>query len=153
MKAEIIRLAIAEVGTKESPANSNMNKYGEWYGKNGVAWCAQFVSYIMFIAGVKWPVNIETPKGFLWVRTLLIRAQQQKWITAVPELGDIVLLDWNKDKDPDHVGFFICWLIEGINFITIEGNTSDKGNQSNGGEVMIKVRFVVDVEAFVKIPQ
>lgn len=152
MKTEIIRLALAEVGTKESPPNSNLQKYGEWYGKNGVAWCGIFVSYIMALAKVKWPVNIETSKGFLWVPTILIRANQQKWVTEKPVLGDIVVFDWNDDKEPDHVGFFICWVVEGVSFLSIEGNTS-KDNQSNGGEVMVRERFAKNVAAFIAIPQ
>lgn len=150
MKTDIIVNALKEVGTKESPANSNMQKYGEWYGKNGVAWCAAFVSYIMFKSGVKFPVDVETPKGFIWVPSLYIRAKQNGWITLEPEAGDVVLFDWQGDKQADHVGFFICWLEKGKTFVTVEGNTSID-NDSNGGEVMVRVRNIASVQAFVRV--
>ena len=43
-RKEIIQRAAAEEGTTENPPNSNKTKYGEWYGLNGVPWCAIFVS-------------------------------------------------------------------------------------------------------------
>ena len=45
-RQSIIDTAAAENGTKESPANSNKTKYGQWYGLDGEKWCAIFVSYV-----------------------------------------------------------------------------------------------------------
>lgn len=48
--AELLKIAAAEVGTKEVPANSNNVKYNTWYyGKvvsgSAYAWCAAFVCW------------------------------------------------------------------------------------------------------------
>lgn len=46
MRNKIIQKAAAEVGTKESPPGSNRNPYGKWYGFDGYARCAMFVSWV-----------------------------------------------------------------------------------------------------------
>ena len=40
-----IEYAVTQYGYEESPYGSNMQKYGAWYGFNGVPWCAVFESY------------------------------------------------------------------------------------------------------------
>jgi len=37
--------ALRYIGAKEYPAGSNKTVFGQWYGVNGVPWCAIFVSY------------------------------------------------------------------------------------------------------------
>ena len=37
MAKDVLTVAAGEIGTTESPSNSNLQKYGEWYGWNGVA--------------------------------------------------------------------------------------------------------------------
>lgn len=63
-RTEIVSIAEAEVGYKEKKSNEdlddftanagkgNYTKYGRWYGSNGVAWCAIFVSWCANEAGV-----------------------------------------------------------------------------------------------------
>ena len=48
---KIIEIAVGELGVKESPANSNRQKYGKEYGVNGVAWCCQFAWWVFKHAG------------------------------------------------------------------------------------------------------
>ena len=48
---KIIETALAEIGVKESPANSNRQKYGKEYGVNGTAWCCQYVWWVFKPAG------------------------------------------------------------------------------------------------------
>ena len=47
---DILKIAKAEIGVKESPANSNDVKYNTWYYKKSVQgaypWCAVFVSWV-----------------------------------------------------------------------------------------------------------
>lgn len=154
MRELILKLAFAEVGYKESPANSNMTKYGEWYGDNGKKWCAVFLSWVYAQAGFKWPKQLDSPKGFIWVPVILIRARQFPTLyvrTFDPLPGDIVVFDWNKDQEPDHVAVFVKWITKGKTFESVEGNTS-KGNNSNGGQVMWrKDRKVEDVQAFIQV--
>jgi len=116
-----------------------------------VAWCAIFVSYIISKLSLKWGATLETEKGFVWVPSLYVRAKQQGWITLDPEPGDITLFDWDGNGQADHVGFFAGWIEKGKSFLCIEGNTSFT-NQSNGGEVMVRLRNFNSVQAFVKSP-
>jgi cell wall-associated NlpC family hydrolase len=137
MSQKIVDIARKELGYKEFPANSNKTKYGKWFGLDGVAWCAIFVSWCYDKAG--YPLgNIGFPKGFAGCQTGFAHWSKTKEITKDPQPGDIVLFDWNKDGRYDHAGIFIKDLGNGY-FQTIEGNTSAT-NQSNGGEVQERKR-------------
>jgi len=48
---KIVEIAEKEIGTTEYPANTNKTKYGAWFGLNGLAWCAIFVSWCYDKAG------------------------------------------------------------------------------------------------------
>ncbi len=136
---KIIQIARTEIGVSEQPPNSNKQKYGEWFGWNGVAWCAQFVSWCYSTAG--FPLgNIGFVKGFAGCQSAYSHFLATKEITTHPQEGDIVLFDWNSDHRYDHVGLFVKWIDEkkGV-FETIEGNTS-LTNDSNGGAVMSRTR-------------
>ena len=65
---KVIEIALAEVGTKESPKGTNKQKYGEWFGLNGVAWCGIFVSWCFSRSG--FPLGkIGFTKGFAGCQT------------------------------------------------------------------------------------
>jgi len=147
-REEIISIATKELGYKESPPNSNLNKYGEWYGLNGVAWCAIFVSWVYDQAGV--PLgNVDRPNGYQYCPSALAFWKRHDNVTVQPAMGDIVLFDWNGDNRADHTGIFKRWIdSEKKSFECIEGNTSPSNN-SNGGEVMLRVRKISQVAAFV----
>lgn len=137
---KIVQFAKSEIGTVESPPNSNLQKYGEWAKLNGVAWCGLFVSYCFAKMGFPLPkIGFAFP-GFAGCQTAYAHFLNSKEITTTPEIGDIVLFDWNGDHRYDHTGIFIGWIDEakGI-FESIEGNTSIS-NDSNGGKVMIRQR-------------
>ncbi len=53
--AAFVEIAAGEVGYKES--KKDMTKYGEWFGTNGVAWCAIFVCWCASKAGAPIPTN------------------------------------------------------------------------------------------------
>lgn len=153
LREKIISIAGKEVGYKESPQNSNLNKYGEWFGKNGVAWCGAFVSWVYAQAGYKWPKKMDTDKGIIWVPIVLIRAKQFPLVykrTFDPKPGDLVIFDWQGDNIEDHIGIFARWIEKGKTFESYEGNTS-AGNDSNGGKVMLRCRLVGKVKAFVNV--
>jgi hypothetical protein len=44
--------AAGELGYKESPAGSNHQKFGVWYGVDRQPWCAMFVSWCFWRAGM-----------------------------------------------------------------------------------------------------
>lgn len=135
--SKVVEVATKEIGVTESPKNSNKTKYGTWFSLSGVPWCAIFVSWCYAMAGEPLPA-IGFKKGFAGCQTGYAFFKKNKWITTNPQPGDIVLFDWNGDGRYDHTGIFVKW-IDKIHFETIEGNTS-LTNQSNGGEVMMRVR-------------
>ncbi|MBP6567168.1 MAG: CHAP domain-containing protein [Saprospiraceae bacterium] len=135
--SKVVEVATKEIGVTESPKNSNKTKYGRWFLLDGQPWCAMFVSWCYAMAGDPLPA-IGFKKGFAGCQTGYAYFKKNKWITTNPQPGDIVLFDWNGDGRYDHTGIFVKW-IDDVHFETIEGNTS-LTNQSNGGEVMRRVR-------------
>jgi hypothetical protein len=133
LKHKIAAVAAKEIGTKETPANSNKTKYGKWFGFDGVAWCGMFVSWCYYMAGFPLP-NIGFKKGFAGCQTAVAYFKKNNLIVTDPEEGDICFFDWNGDKRYDHTEIFIK-RIDDEYFETIGGNTS-LTNASNGGEVM-----------------
>ena len=134
----IINNASSDIGLAEE--GNNLTKYGEWYGMNGVAWCAISVSYWYFHSGHPLP-KIDTDCGFHYVPTLVNRFKSKE--TTKPNKADVFCIDFNGDGKWDHTGLFVGWEnAEKTKFWTIEGNTSpdEKGSQSNGGMVCRKVR-------------
>lgn len=134
---KIIEIAQKEVGYKETAGNKT--KYGKWFGFDGVAWCAMFVSWCYAQAGKSLP-KIGFTKGFAGCQTGYEYFKKNGWITDNPVPGDIVLFDWNGDKRYDHTGLFVEWDSSN-SFKSIEGNTALK-NDSNGGSVMLRSRSI-----------
>lgn len=134
---KIVEIARAEIGQGETPLNSNKSKYGKWFGMDGVAWCGMFVSWVYFHAG-KPLGNIGFTKGFAGCQTAVAYFKAKGWVTKTPVAGDIVFFDWNGDGRYDHTGIFVEKMGDG-HFNSIEGNTS-LTNQSNGGQVMLRMR-------------
>ncbi len=146
-RISVLSAAAAEIGQCETPPNSNKTKYGEWYGMNGVAWCAIFVSWA-FDKGGNPLGKVDTPKGFHYCPSGYNYWKANNQLTATPQGGDIVLYDWGKDGLPDHTSIFVKDNGDGKTFTAIEGNTS-AANDSNGGTVMKRVRYYSLVLAFV----
>lgn len=146
-RKNIIEIATAEIGTKENPANSNKTKYGAWYGFDGYAWCAQFVSWVYHFAGH--PLDkIDDDKGYRSCQSAYNYFKSKNLLTSDPQEADIVLFDWLGDGHADHTGIFHSWISKGSKFKCIEGNTA-YGNDSDGGQVMLRERNIQSVKAFV----
>lgn len=146
--------AIKELGTRESPSGSNLTEYGDWYGENGVPWCAIFCTWC-YEHGAKDAGFKDSPS---FVSLAASGGDSDRWdyvpyivsdarngrhglsVTSQPKPGDMVCYDWNQNGEFDHVG-----LVEkrtGDNtFTAIEGNTSTSDN-SNGGQVMRRTRDI-----------
>ena len=145
----IIDIATKEIGVTENPPNSNLTKFGVWFGLNGVPWCAIFCSWVYDQAGH--PLKGDYTKGYASVPYLYQHAPK----VVDPEMGDLVIYDWQKGKvketdwSPDHVGIFKQWIDKKAGtFYAIEGNTST-ANDSNGGSVMLRQRNLAYVQGFV----
>jgi len=106
IRDSIIAMAEQELGTVESPPESNVVKYNDWYYIEGhtyfknskpFAWCGTFVSYVYHFAGWTLPY-IDTEIGFHYVPTLYHKAKAKRWETDNPIKGDIVIFDFKQDK-------------------------------------------------------
>lgn len=137
--------AITQLGYKESPAGSNHNKYGEWYGVDYQPWCAMFTTW-SYILGLeeKGMMCDAFARGsrYAYVPYIVADARAGKHYlrtTDDPVPGDLVCYDWESNGEYDHVGLFEKWVTSPRTFTAIEGNTSTSSN-SNGGEVMRRNR-------------
>lgn len=151
-RPEILRICKEQDGYVESPPNSNLTKYGKWYGADGEPWCAMCVCWIYNEAKNPFP-GIQSPKGAAYVP--YIYDFYKKWntpatpkLTTEPKGADVVIYDWNADKLGDHIGIFIDWVEKGKSFHAWEGNTSP-ANDSNGGKFMLRLRYVSNVLCFI----
>lgn len=133
----LLRIAAAEIGVTESPAGSNRVKYNtEFYGcpVSGAAypWCAAFVWWVCREARVPLPVKTASC-------TVLMNAAKTAgiWVTGAYRPGDLCIYDWDGDRRAEHIGIVESASAQTV--IAIEGNTS-VGNDSNGGQVMRRVR-------------
>lgn len=139
---QVIAEATKHVGYTETGNNHTM--FGKWFGMDGAAWCAMFVSYCMNKAGAGSLIkNAQTAKGSAQVSKFVAHAKKHKWAKIAPKdalAGDIVIFDFPGGYETDHVGF-IRAKSKGKNIYTIEGNTSSgAGSQSNGGGVYKRTR-------------
>lgn len=144
----ILDTARKEIGVKESPPGSNRQKYGEWYGVNGVPWCAQFTSYIFHKAGFPLPsIQKGAPSGAAYCPYIESYARKNNQWHGTPQPGDLALYHFGKNEAV-HIG-----IVESVTahnkrtFNAIEGNTSVKSND-NGGCVMRRARNVNQCRGF-----
>lgn len=147
-----VALALQEVGTTEHPPGSNEQRYGKEWREDGVPWCGLAVASWWRRAGH----NITRELALLidYVPELVSLAKQKQyrltivhWTRVKP--GDAVAFDFDGGA-ADHVGLFLEWIDKKAGtFRAVEGNTGI-GNNSNGGQVMVRTRRIEDVEAFVR---
>lgn len=140
MKAsDILKVAAAELGTKENPAGSNIVKYNtDYYGfEYGAAWCVVFVWWVFRKANA---YNLIYNHKTASCANLIAKFKEKgALVTKDYKPGDIVFYDWDGDGTAEHTG-----IVESVNedereLVAIEGNTAI-GNDSNGGEVMRRTR-------------
>lgn len=134
---QLIDRAKAELGTMESPPNSNNVKYNTWYyghPVNGASypWCATFISWLF------------KPEQGLCKKTascleMLEWFEKRGQIVKSPQAGDIVFFKYpTNNRRTNHVGLVVS--VNGNVINTIEGNTSTT-SQDNGGKVMQRNRY------------
>jgi hypothetical protein len=103
---------------------NNHTKYGAWFGSNGVAWCAQFVSWVFAHSGNRLP-SIDGPhgKGFQYCPDAINYARAHGQLHSTPKVGDIFLC-----KDGHHTGIVSRVFPDG-HFDTVEGNAGPGDRQ------------------------
>lgn len=114
----LISIALAEVGTREGPNNDN--KYGREYGFNFVAWCCIFIWWCFHKAGL----DELFPKVAHCNQVEAYAKERNAWVTNDYKVGDLVIFDYNKDLERDHIGLVI--EVDGGRVkTTVEGNYAD----------------------------
>ena len=127
---QFITTAYSDLGYKESPYGSNKTKFGEWIGLQGQPWCMSAIQYWAYKAGVQLPARTGSCTV---LKDAAIKAGQ--WVTGGYKQGDIIIYQWKNGMR--HCG--VLFETFGNTIKTIEGNTGI-GNDSNGGEVMLRNR-------------
>jgi hypothetical protein len=130
----LLELAQKQVGIVEKPKNSNRTKFGEWFGWNGVAWCAIFISWLFWHVGSPIPA-LQTKKGGAYVPLFVEHAKKTgQWRSKRsgyrPKPTDLVVFQMT--NRPDHIGLVKAILRDG-RIWTIEGNTNAAGSRTGGG--------------------
>ena len=108
-----INTALGEVGYKES--GKDINKYGQWAGHNGVAWCVYFVCWCAYKSGAP----IPTSYGYVGDMSSYFKARG-KYKSAgsyKPKAGDLMI------QGDRHIGIVIS--AGASSFETVEGNYSN----------------------------
>lgn len=115
----------SQLGYTERP--NNRTKFGQWYGMDGVAWCAIYMSWCFAMAGT--PLHITTSKGASYVPYIVDWAKKLGiWKTGNPERGDLGI-HWFTYR-PDHVTI-VQNPIDG-GYRSLEGNTNAAGSRTGG---------------------
>jgi CHAP domain len=154
VREQALKAARSQLGYSESPAGSNQNKYGSWYGMNGVPWCAIFVSWCFETGTAGGSDSFAKGSYYSYVPYVVSDARNRRRglsETYNPIPGDLVCYDWSWDGTFDHIGIFAGGTA--TSFHAIEGNTSTS-NQSNGGQVMDRSRSSADADlVFVRVAE
>ena len=132
--SEVLALARNQIGYKEGKNNSN--KYGAAYGWNNVAWCCQFIWWLMTQKGVPVTKTASCTALWNWAKGKGLSVSEYSL-----KPGDIVFFDFGGGSQCNHVG--IVESVGSSRITTIEGNTSsgNSGSQSNGDGVYRRYRY------------
>lgn len=151
--ARVLAVASSQVGYHEGKTKSgdwnNDTVFGLWYGLNGNAWCAMFVSWCAAVAGSSYPTIIPkhayTPEGFNWYASRGLadgrKPPNRKGVAATgkgkPRVGDVMYVYSSSLGRISHVGFVEKVLSNGY-VQTLEGNTNLTGSASGDGVYRLK---------------
>jgi peptidoglycan hydrolase-like protein with peptidoglycan-binding domain len=128
---DIVNVALAEEGYTES--SGKINKYGEWFGNNGVDWCAIFISWCAWQAGISsdiirhdnaWAGDMEGSEkvgnfgGYYYPKSYVTTGN------FTPQRGDIVYYDGGEiNNSSGHVEIVIDYDPDNYSIDSIGGNT------------------------------
>lgn len=145
--SELLDISRRQIGTRESPPNSNNVRYNTWYYGREVSgaaypWCMVFVQWVFDQAGVKLPVRTASCGA-------LMRAAQSAgcWVTKGYQPGDVVIYDFPGGAKTDHCG--IVESVDGTYISAIEGNTSS-ASDADGGAVERRARKFAQIVGAVR---
>lgn len=146
MLKTVIEVARGELGVTESPPGSNRVKYWDEYGAGwqGQPWCVAFQWWCFQHAGEGMAFFGGGKTASCGTLLRWYSAQGQTVAKKDIQPGDIVILNFSGTSETQHCGLVVDTLKLGY-FQTIEGNTSQSGSQSNGGQVCLKTRNLSQV--------
>lgn len=128
-----LALAATQLGYVEAPVNRT--KYGRWFGWDGVAWCAIWVSWVAAMVGSQLP-PLSNKNGIAYVPLIKSHAiATGQWRSASsgyrPKPGDLIVF-WFTNR-PDHVGMVgpKGKMADG-RVHSYEGNTNAAGSRTGG---------------------
>lgn len=126
---KIIELAAGEIGVKEDPSGSSNVKYNtEYYGgkvnDTGLHWCVVFIWWLFKSLG-------KSERFFDGGKTascgtFLSWARRNDLVVDDPQIGALVLFDWNGDGAPDHIEVISSFTSNTIT--SIGGNTGPRSD-------------------------
>lgn len=134
-REDFVKLAQSYVGIKEGGAEhtaliSDYNKLQKWYKVTTQSkWCAIFVSLVNIKSGGN-KVSTSFPNAINCENMVSKFKGKSRYIkngsSFIPQYGDIVFYDWDKDGKADHVGI-IVEVASGVSptMKVVEGNYSD----------------------------
>jgi len=124
-RADIVGVALTQVGYREGDgkSNNNQNKYSEYFGYGARAWCGDFVSWCARQAGI--PKSVLKNSGPAKPSTFGITTVMDGADGYTPRPGDLFF-----KKDGSHVG--IVYYTSGSYFYTLEGNTWSGSPRKDG---------------------
>lgn len=125
-RKSILSIAKVYLGMKERYNNDTI--FGDWYGMPNQPWCAMFVSFCMYKAGVSQNVVKKFASCTVGWNWFAARGETRDR-SYIPQKGDIIFFDWEPDGVLNHVGL-VDRVADGIVY-TVEGNHDDQVNQFN----------------------
>lgn len=118
--------------------DENFTVFGRWYGLNGYAWCAMFVSYAAWKAGI--PESIIPKQKSCTSDGVAFFKKSGRWRPRegyMPQPGDLIYFTNDGGRTAAHVG--IVYSADKTGVTAIEGNTDGgAGLIPNGGSVAKK---------------
>lgn len=107
-----------------NPGGNNYTKYGQWYGLNGQAWCAMFVSWCANQANIPTSIVYKTAScdysmNFYKNKGLFEKSSAYGG-NYIPKAGDIFFRGPNQSNST-HTGLVVG--VSGSNVIVIHGNS------------------------------
>ncbi|MBP1736323.1 MAG: hypothetical protein H6Q60_204 [Oscillospiraceae bacterium] len=148
---KLLALAATQIGTEESPADSNHVKYNtEYYGSevsgSAYQWCMVFQWWLFYHCDLS-DLFYNGGKTASCSSLLTWAKKNGSCITSDYQPGDLILFNFSGGTSTQHVG--ICESVTSTTIITIDGNTGTS-SESNGGAVMRRTRQLSYVVAAVR---
>ncbi|PGH91543.1 phage tail tip lysozyme [Bacillus thuringiensis] len=131
--SELGAVIAAEIGSTETPADSNKTKYGKWYGQDGQPWCDMFQAWCANQVGA---TDICGKFAYTPYHANFFK-NKGAWYTT-PKKGDYAF--FHNGKRICHIGW-VEKVIDSNTVQTIEGNTGS-GSNADGGQVQRRKRSI-----------